>query len=142
MLAKFTCVLQWVFRYPSTALDALWRCGAVETGFAGTQAIFDLEAVRSSAVRASSLEMKRDKISEGLADYALAREEADAREEMIRWSARVADPCCRDCGFLIYARQELIAALRRARAAGVFAEQAGEAEWLTRHRIECPLDVE
>ena len=42
----------------------------------------------------------------------------------------------------MYARQELIAALRRARVTGVFAEQPGEAEWLTRHRVERPLDVE
>ena len=86
--------------------------------------------------------MKLNKIVEGLADYALEREEADAREQMIRWAAHVAAPCCRDCGFLTYAGQELQAALKRARAAGVFAEQSGEAEWLTRHRIERPLDIE
>jgi hypothetical protein len=82
----------------------------------------------------------KDAIIEGLADYAMEREEADARETMIRWTVRVADPCCHDCGFLAYARQELRAALRRARAAGVFEEQPGEAAWLTRHRIERPLD--
>ena len=86
--------------------------------------------------------MKLDEISEGLADYALEREEADAREEMIRWSGRVAFPCCRECGFLTYARQEQLAAIRRARAAGVFVEQPGEAEWLTLHRVERPLDVD
>ena len=85
--------------------------------------------------------MKSNEIEEGLADYALEREEADAREQMIRWSVHVAAPCCRECGFLTYAGQELRAALKRARAAGVFAEQAGEAAWLTRHRIERPLDV-
>lgn len=85
--------------------------------------------------------MKLNEIAEGLVDYALDREEADAREQMIRWSADVADPCCRECGFLTYARQELRAALRRARAAGVFDEQPGEAEWLTRHRVERPIDV-
>ena len=84
--------------------------------------------------------MKLDESTEGLADFALEREEADAREEMIRWSVRVADPCCRDCGFLTYAKQELIAALGRARAVGVFDEQPGEAEWLTRHRVERPLE--
>jgi hypothetical protein len=85
--------------------------------------------------------MKLDTIAEGLADHGLEREEAEAREEMLRWSAHVADPCCRECGFLSYARQELRAALKRARVAGVFAEQPGEAAWLTRHRIERPLST-
>lgn len=86
--------------------------------------------------------MKLDEITEGLADYALDHEEAEARWRMIHWATRVVDPCCRECGFLTYARQELLAALRRARAAGVFEEQPGEAEWLSRHRVERPLDVE
>ena len=85
---------------------------------------------------------KLDDIAEGHAEHALAREEADAREQMLYWSANVAAPCCRDCGFLTYARQQLLAALRRARAAGVFAEQAGEADWLVQHRRERSLDVE
>jgi len=86
--------------------------------------------------------MKLDEIVEGVADYALEREEADARESMINWCVRVAFPCCRECGFLTYAGQEQLAAIRRARAAGVFDEQPGEAEWLTRHRAERPLDIE
>lgn len=85
--------------------------------------------------------MKLDEISEGLADHALDQEEADAREEMIRWAVRVVDPCCLDCGYLSYAKQELGAARRRARAAGVFDEQPGEEEWLARHRVERPMDV-
>jgi hypothetical protein len=85
--------------------------------------------------------MKLDEIAEGLVDYELDREEADARASMIRWSVNVADPCCHECGFLTYARQELLGALRRARAAGVFEEQPGEAEWLARHRVERPLAV-
>lgn len=55
--------------------------------------------------------MQLDEISEGLAHYALTREEVDARTDMIRWSVHVADPCCRECGFLTYARQELRSAL-------------------------------
>jgi hypothetical protein len=86
--------------------------------------------------------MKLNEIAEGLADYDLEREEVEARAALIDWAARVADPCCRECGFLTYARQELLAALGRARAAGVFEEQSGEAAWLTRHRVERPLDVE
>jgi hypothetical protein len=85
--------------------------------------------------------MESKEIVEGLADYALEREEADAREEMIRWAVRVADPCCRDCGYLRYARQEHRAARKRARAAGVFDEQPGEAEWLARHRVERPMEL-
>ena len=85
--------------------------------------------------------MKLDEISEGLADFALEREEADARADMIRWSAHVAAPCCRECGFLTYARQELAAALKRARAIGVFDEQPGEANWLSCHRVERPMEL-
>ena len=80
--------------------------------------------------------MAIDEIAEGLADYEQDREEAEAREQMLHWSAQVAAPCCRDCGWLAYAREELRTALRRARAAGVFAAQPGEAEWLTKHRVE------
>jgi hypothetical protein len=86
--------------------------------------------------------MKWNEIAEGLTDYALEREEADAREAMINWCVRVAFPCCRECGYLTYARQEQRAAIRRARSAGVFDEQPNEAEWLTRHRVERPLAVE
>lgn len=85
--------------------------------------------------------MKLDEIAEGVADYELEREEADARETMITWAVRVEAPCCDDCGFLDYAREELRAAHRRARAAGVFEDQPGEAEWLTRHRVERPDDI-
>ena len=85
--------------------------------------------------------MKWNDIMEGLADYVLEREEADAREDMIRWAVKVADPCCRDCGYLTYARQELRAARERAQAAGVFDAQPGEADWLERHRVERPMDL-
>ena len=87
------------------------------------------------------MKLKLDEIWEGLVDFALEREEADARGDMIRWSAHVAAPCCRECGFLTYARQELSAALRRARAVGVFDEQPGEADWLARHRVERPMGL-
>ena len=85
--------------------------------------------------------LKHDEIAEGLADYDLERQEADAREQLLRWAVRVADPCCRECGYLAYARQELRAARRRAAAAGVFDKQRGEADWLERHRVERPLAV-
>lgn len=85
--------------------------------------------------------MKLNEILEGLADYELEREEVDARAAMIYWSVKVVTPCCHECGYLSYAREQLQYALRRARAAGVFEAQPGEAAWLTRHRIERPLDV-
>jgi hypothetical protein len=86
--------------------------------------------------------MKADAIAEGLADYASALEEMDAREQMIRWSAAVVDPCCRECGYLTYAKEELHAARRHARAAGVFDEQPGEADWLAGHRVERPMELD
>ena len=86
--------------------------------------------------------MKCGEITEGLADYALEREEADARADMIRWAVAVADPCCRDCGYWTYAKENLRAARKRARALGVFDEQPGEADWLERHRIERPMEVD
>jgi hypothetical protein len=85
--------------------------------------------------------MKLDAIAEGLDDYVLDREEREAREQMIHWAAIVASPCCRDCGYLSYAKEELRAALRRARAIGVFDEQPGEADWLDGHRVERPMDL-
>lgn len=85
--------------------------------------------------------MKSKEIAEGLVDYALEREEADARADMIRWAVRLVNPCCRDCGYLTYARQEHCAARKRARAAGVFDEQPGEAEWLERHRVERTMEL-
>jgi hypothetical protein len=85
--------------------------------------------------------MKWNEITEGLADYALEREEADARADMIRWVVAVADPCCRDCGYLTYAKENLRAARKRARALGVFDEQPGEADWLARHRVERPMEL-
>lgn len=84
---------------------------------------------------------EQDEIEEGLADHELERQEADAREQLLRWAVRVADPCCPECGYLAYARQELRAARRRAAAAGVFDQQLGEADWLERHRVERPLEV-
>lgn len=86
--------------------------------------------------------MKLNEIAEGLADYELDREEADARADMLRWAVAVADPCCRDCGYLTYAREQLGDARRRARAAGVFDEQPGEAAWLERHRVERPMELD
>lgn len=85
--------------------------------------------------------MKQNEIAEGLVDYELEREEADAREDMIRWAARVVNPCCRDCGYLAYAKQELRAARRHASAVGVLDKQPGEADWLDRHRVERPMTV-
>jgi hypothetical protein len=86
--------------------------------------------------------MKTNAIEEGLADYELVREERDAHEQVIRWAAAVADPCCRECGYLTCAKQELRAALRRARMVGLFEEQPGEADWLAGHRIERPMELD
>jgi hypothetical protein len=86
--------------------------------------------------------MNVNTIAEGLADYELVREESDARAQVIRWSAAVVDPCCRECGYLTYAKQELHAARRRARAIGVFDEQPGEADWLAAHRVERPMELD
>lgn len=86
--------------------------------------------------------MKTKPLVEGLDDYALEREEADAREQVIYWSTAVATPCCRDCGYLTYAKHELHAALRRAHAIGVFDEQPGEATWFAGHRAERPIELD
>ena len=86
--------------------------------------------------------MKAAAIAEGLEDYDLDREECDARAQMIRWAAVVASPCCRDCGYLAYAREELRSALRRARVLGVFDDQPGEVDWLAAHRAERPMDLD
>lgn len=86
--------------------------------------------------------MKANAIAEGLTDYELDREESDAREQVIHWSTAVVDPCCRECGYLTYAKEELHAALRRARAVGVFEEQPGEADWLAGHRVERPMELD
>lgn len=86
--------------------------------------------------------MKINLIAEGLADHALDQEERDARAQLIRWATAVFDPCCRECGWLTSAKQELRAAQRRARAIGVFDEQPGEADWLTAHRDERPMELD
>lgn len=90
--------------------------------------------------------MKLNALDEGLADYAIIREEQDAREAWIAWAVIVAgagvagvglgDCDLEDCGFLDDARRELVGAHRRARLAGVLDDQPGEAEWLTMHRWE------
>lgn len=85
--------------------------------------------------------MKLDRLAEGLVDYAIEREERDARENWISWASEVASgPCdeddCGDCGWCAYARAQLTKANRRARGAGVFDDQPGEAGWLTMHRRE------
>ncbi len=88
--------------------------------------------------------MKIDPLAEGLDDYALERDEADTREQMLYWATAVASPCCRDCGYLAYAKHELLAATRRARARalGVFDEQPGEAVWFAGHRAERPIELD
>lgn len=68
---------------------------------------------------------RREALAEGLADYEAERAEADALADVGYWTASTADPCCRDCGWLTYAKQELAAALRRAHAAGAGDEQPG-----------------
>lgn len=86
--------------------------------------------------------MKLNKIDEGLADHAYEREELDARENLIAWATEASAPIDEDeedCGFGAYARTELRKAHRRARTAGVFDDQPGEAEWMTMHRREREL---
>jgi hypothetical protein len=84
--------------------------------------------------------MKRrsyDAVNEGLADYAAEREERDARENLGAWATAASAPVGGDdCGVGAYARGELGRAWQRAREAGVFEDQPGEAGWLTMHRWE------
>jgi len=80
---------------------------------------------------------KLDEITEGLADYAFECAERDAREILITWALEVLKPDDdEDCGFGIYAREQLSRAHRHAREVGVFDEQPGEAAWMTMHRRE------
>jgi hypothetical protein len=79
--------------------------------------------------------MKLDTLAEGLADYAIECEERDAREDLIICATSASAPFDED-DFVAYARDQLRKATQRARAAGVFDDQPGEAEWLTMHRWE------
>jgi len=81
--------------------------------------------------------MKLDAINEGLLDYAIEREEQDAREDWVTLALCALDPIDEeDCGLGAYVRAELAKAHRRCLSAGVFDDQPGEALWLTMHRRE------
>lgn len=57
----------------------------------------------------------RRAVAEGLADHQDEQADIETLADIFRWVERVDDPCCRDCGWLELAKQELLDAIERRR---------------------------